>query len=176
MHPTTSLSRSRRQRKIGDILVRLAMQPIHCHHCGAPMVPGADGRLYKCGYCGTQAQVAIGGDQLAAGMALDLSNIEAFLGHLAHSLAQAVPAQVRIESSGAHVHGIEVMLEPDGFLLRREGQHVVCQYKKLVRGIALKTKDLPLDQWVEMLAHALARQANVNAQAAALASQLGRRS
>jgi hypothetical protein len=151
------------------------MHPVQCHHCGAPMQPGPDGRVYKCGYCGTQAQVAIGGEQLVAGMALDLSNIEAFLGQLAHSLTQAVPQQVRVEASGPHVHGLEVMLEPDGFVLRRQGQHVVCQYKKLVRGVALKTKDLPLDQWVAMLAQALARQANVNAHAAALASQLGRR-
>lgn len=151
------------------------MQPVHCHHCGAPMQPGPDGRVYACGYCGTRAQVAIGADQLAAGMALDLSNVEAFLGHLAQGLARAVPQQVKIASSGAHVHGIEVMLEPDGFVLRREGQQIVCQYKKLVRGVALKTKDLPLQQWVEMLTQALARQANVNAQAAALAAQLGRR-
>lgn len=152
------------------------MQPVHCHHCGAPMQPGPDGRLYSCGYCGTQAQVAIGADQLAAGMQLDSSNIEAFLGHLAQGLSRAVPQQVKVTASGGHVHGLEVMLEPDGFILRREGQNVVCQYKKLVRGIALKTKDLPLAQWVEMLTQALARQANVNAQAAALASQLaGRR-
>jgi hypothetical protein len=136
------------------------------------MQPGPDGRLYACGYCGTKAQVAIGADQLAAGMALDLSNIEAFLGHLAQGLAHAVPQQVRIAASGGHVHGIEVMLEPDGFVLRRDGQQVLCQYKKLVRGVALKTKDLPLVQWVEMLSQALARQANVNANAAALARQL----
>jgi hypothetical protein len=151
------------------------MHPVNCHHCGAPMQPAADGRVYKCGFCGTQAQVAIGADQIAAGMALDMSNIETFLGQLAQALQKAVPQQVRIEASGAHVHGIEVNLEPDAFVLRREGTHVVSQYKKLVRGIALKTKDLPLDQWVEMLSQSLARHANVNAQAASLAAQLGRR-
>ena len=139
------------------------------------MQPAADGRLYKCGFCGTQAQVAIGADQIAAGMALDMSNIDTFLGQLAHALQQAVPQQVRVDGSGAHVVGIEVNLEPDAFILRREGGHVVTQYKKLVRGIALKTKDLPLQQWVEMLSASLARHANVNAQAGALAAQLGRR-
>jgi hypothetical protein len=151
------------------------MQPAICHHCGAPMQPGPDGRLHVCPYCGTRAQIAIGADQVAAGMALDLSNVEGFLGQLAHALMQAVPNQVRVESNGGHVHGIELMLEPDGFLLRREGQRVVCQYKKLVRGVALKTKDVPLPQWVEMLSAALARHANVNAQAGALAAQLVRR-
>jgi hypothetical protein len=139
------------------------------------MKPDAEGRLYKCGFCGTQSQVGIGADQIAAGMALDLSNIEAFLGHLARSLQQAIPQQVRVSASGAHITGIEVDLEPDAFVLRREGGHVVSQYKKLVRGIALKTKDLPLEQWVEMLSQSLARHANVNAQAGALAAQLGGR-
>jgi hypothetical protein len=139
------------------------------------MEPGQDGRVYRCGYCGTQAQVAIGGDQLAAGMALDLSNIDAFLGHLARSLQQVVPQQVRIEAAGGQVHAIELMLDSDGFVLRREGAHVSSQHKKVVRGIALKTKDVPLAQWVELLAQALAKQANVNAQAGALAAQLGGR-
>jgi hypothetical protein len=139
------------------------------------MQPGPDGRVYQCAFCGTQAQVAIGADQLAAGMALDLSNVDALLGRLAHALQQAVPQQVRVEASGAHVHGLEVTLEPDGFVLRREGQHVVAQHKKLVRGIALKTHDMPVDKWLELLAHALARQANVNAQASALLAQLGLR-
>jgi hypothetical protein len=152
------------------------MQPVNCHNCGAPMQPHADGRVYHCGFCGTKAQIAIGADQVAAGMALDMSNIEAFLGHLARSLQQAVPQEVRVQASGAQVHSIEVTLEADSFVLRREGHRFVSQYKKLVRGIALKTKELPLEQWVEMLTQSLARHANVNAQAGALAAQLaGRR-
>jgi hypothetical protein len=150
------------------------MSQVNCQNCGAPMQPGADHRVYKCGFCGTAAQVAVGADQIAKGMALDMSNIETFLGHLAHALQQAVPQQVRVEGSGAHVVAIEVNLDPDAFTLRREGGHVVSQYKKLVRGIALKTKDLPLDKWVEMLQQSLAKHANVNAQAGALAAQLGR--
>ena len=139
------------------------------------MQPGADGRVYKCGYCGTQAQVAVGADQVAAGMSLDLSNVDALLAQLARMLQQVVPQEVRVSSNGAHVHAIELMLEPDGFLLRREGQHVVSQHKKVVRGVALKSKDVPLQQWVEPLAQALSRHANVNAQAGQLAAQLLRR-
>ena len=142
------------------------MQPVNCHHCGAPMQPGADGRVYACGYCGTRAQVAVGADQIAAGMALDMSNIDVFLGQLAHALQQAVPQNVRVEASGGHVHALDVTLDPDEFVLRREGTHVSSQYKKLVRGIALKTRDLPLQEWVHMLAQSLARHANVNAQTA----------
>jgi hypothetical protein len=136
------------------------------------MQPGPDGRVYKCGYCGTQAQVAVGADQVAAGMALDLSNVDALLAQLARMLQQVVPQEVRVSSMGAHVQAIELMLEPDGFLLRREGQHVVSQHKKVVRGVALKSKDVPLQQWIELLAQALSRHANVNAQAGQLAAQL----
>jgi hypothetical protein len=139
------------------------------------MQPGADGRVYKCGYCGTQAQVAVGADQVAAGMALDLSNVDALLAQLARMLQQVVPQEVRVSSMGAHVHSIELMLEPDGFLLRREGQHVVSQHKKVVRGVALKSKDVPLQQWIELLSQALSRHANVNAQAGQLAAQLLKR-
>jgi hypothetical protein len=151
------------------------MSAVSCHHCGAPMQPGADGRVYKCAYCGTQAQVAVDADQVAAGMALDLSNVDALLGQLARMLQQVVPQEVRVQAMGAQVHVIELMLEPDGFLLRREGQHVVSQHKKVVRGVALKSRDVPLDQWVELLAQALSRHANVNAQAGQLAAQLLRR-
>jgi hypothetical protein len=51
----------------------------------------------------------------------------------------------------------------------------VSQHKKVVRGVALKSKDVPLQQWVELLAQALSRHANVNAQAGQLAAQLLRR-
>jgi hypothetical protein len=152
-----------------------AMHPVNCHHCGAPMQPDADGRLYKCGYCGTQSQVGIAADQIAHGMALDMSNVEHFLGQLARSLQQAVPTQVRIEAAGPRVVGLEVNLDPDQFILRHDGGRVTSQYKKLVRGIALKTKELPLEEWVSMLSQSLARHANNNAHIGALAAQLGGR-
>jgi hypothetical protein len=152
------------------------MPSVECHHCGAPMQPDVDGRLFSCGFCGTKTQVGIAADQIAHGMALDMSNVEHFLGQLARQLQQAIPQQVRVEGSGAHVAGMEVNLDPDMFVLRHEGGHVVAQYKKLVRGIALKTRDLPLDEWVGKLGEALARHANANAQVGALAAQLrGRR-
>lgn len=139
------------------------------------MKPHPDGRVYSCGYCGREAQVGVGADQLAAGMALDLTNIDAFLGRLAHALQQALGGQVRVDGSGGYVRAIELMLEPDGFLVRREATGVVAQHKRIVRGIALKTRDLPLDQWVHQLSEALARHANVNQHAAWALDQLGLR-
>jgi len=51
---------------------------IRCEECGAPMQPHTDGRRYKCGHCGSEKQVAIDTDQLAEGLRLDLSNVDAF--------------------------------------------------------------------------------------------------
>jgi hypothetical protein len=137
------------------------------------MAPGPDGRVVGCRYCGTRIQAAIGADQIAAGMALDLSNIDAFLGRLAATLQQGFAEHARIESSGSHVASIEVSLEPDVFSVRREGGHAVAQHKKIVRGIALRTSTVPLDRWVDLLLAALAAHANENARAAWVLGQFG---
>ena len=63
-------------------------QAIRCTNCGAMMNPAWDGRVYACPFCRTQVQVAISGDQIAAGMALDFANVDAFLGRLAQTLWQ----------------------------------------------------------------------------------------
>ena len=53
------------------------------------MTPQADGRTYACTFCRTQVQVAVEGHQIAAGMRLDLANVDAFLAQLAHTLHTA---------------------------------------------------------------------------------------
>jgi hypothetical protein len=142
------------------------MQPVPCANCGAMMTPQQDGRTYACAYCQTRVQVAIDGRQIAAGMQLDLANMENFLAQLANTLSQGFAEHTRIEANGRVVNSIAIDLEPDQFLARREGQHVVAEHKKVVRGIALRTSRLPLDRWVEALTDALARHANTNARAA----------
>jgi hypothetical protein len=139
------------------------------------MVPQWDGRLYTCPFCRTQVQVAITGQQLAAGMALDLANVDSFLSRLAGTLWQGFAEHTRIEANGAFVIGIEITLDPDVFSVRREGQHAIAHHKKVVRGIALRTRAMPLDQWVQMLTDALAAHANTNARAAWVLGQLGGR-
>ena len=136
------------------------------------MHPQGDGRTYVCDYCKTQVVVAVEGHQIAAGMHLDLSNIEAFLGQLANTLHAGYGECTQITAQGTYVHAIEVTVEPDGFLVRREGAGVVAQHKKMVRGISLKSTILPLDQWVDLLTKALARQAGSNARAAWVLARL----
>ena len=143
-----------------------------CTNCGAMMNPLGDGRTYVCGFCHTRVLFAVEGHQIAAGMRLDLTNIDGFLGQLANTLHAGYGECTRITATGPHVHAIEVTVEPDGFVVRREGSGVVAQHKKVVRGIALKTQTMPLDKWVEALTAALARQAGSNTRAAWVLARL----
>jgi hypothetical protein len=148
---------------------------IDCKNCGAKMAPEPDGRLYVCPYCRTKVQVGIGADQIAAGLGADLLDINAFLARLANALHQGFGEHSRIEANEGYVLAIEVNLEPEVFIARREGTGVVTQHKKVVRGIALKTATLPIDRWYAMLTEALARHANDNARAAWVLGQIGGR-
>src|SRR3954463_16225403 len=103
------------------------------------MVPQQDGRTYACNYCNTRVLVAVDGQQIAAGMRLDLANADAFLAQLAHTLSTGFGERTRIQAHGNQVVSIEVNVEPDVFLARREGHRVVAQHRKVVRGIALRT-------------------------------------
>jgi hypothetical protein len=149
-----------------------AAVPVPCTNCGAMMNPLGDGRTYVCAFCNTKVLVAVEGHQIAAGMRLDLRNIDSFLGTLANTLHAGFAECTRIQAQGHYVHAIEVTIEPDGFIVRREGAGVVAQHKKMVRGVALKTSTMPLDKWVDMLTKALARQSSSNTRAAWVLARL----
>ncbi len=136
------------------------------------MQPEADGRTFACRYCGSRIQVAIDADQIARGMAVDLSNLEEFVQKLASALGQGFAEHSQIRAQGQVVHAIELRLEPDHFALEREGSAFVARHKKIVRGIALRTATLPLDLWFQKLTEALARHANQSSRAAWVLSQL----
>ena len=101
-----------------------------------------------------------------------VSHSTEYLPVFANTLHAGYGECTRITAQGPYVHAIEVTVEPDGFLVRREGAGVVAQHKKMVRGIALKSTILPLDQWVDLLTKALARQAGSNARAAWVLARL----
>ena len=146
---------------------------VECDTCGAPMLPTSDGRVFRCDYCASEKQVAIDERQLAAGLRLDLTNVEAFVLGLATSLQQALPQQTRVLHEGTQLVLLELTLDPHLFLTKREARGgFTAQYKKLVRGVALKTKTLPLDQWVAELTKSMADHANQNAHVARVLAQL----
>ncbi|MFO0757728.1 MAG: hypothetical protein U0359_14620 [Byssovorax sp.] len=142
------------------------MQAVPCSNCGAMATPQADGRTYRCGYCGTVIQVAVEAAQIAAGMRLDLGHMDTFLTQLATTLSQGFAEKTVIQANGGYVLSVTIDLDPDHYIARREGPRVVAEYKKVVRGVALRTQALPLDQWVEKLTGSLAKHANTNARAA----------
>jgi hypothetical protein len=146
--------------------------PIRCPSCGAMMKPAADARIHACEYCGAQTQVAIDGEQLAAGLRLDLQNIEEFMYRLAHSLHHGFTGRTKFESMGEKLELFELNLDIDMFVAKREPHGIIAQHKKMVRGIALKTATLPFDRWVELLTRALAVHANENARVAQVLAQL----
>ena len=106
-------------------------------------------------------------------MRVDLSNLEDFVAKLAGALSQGFAEHSKIQSQGHVVHAIELALDPDHFALQRQGSEFVTRHKKVVRGVALRTATLPLDQWFQKLTEALARHANQNSRAAWVLSQLG---
>ena len=138
-------------------------QPIRCGNCGAVMTPSErDGRTYNCTYCATAVQVAIDGRQIAAGLALDTRNVEQFLGALAHALQHGFGDAVEIRREGTAIIAVELDLEPHRFVVRRDRSKLVAQVKKLVRGVALKTKEHPIELWYVMLTDAIAEHVSSN--------------
>ena len=136
------------------------------------MTPQPDGRTYVCLFCRAQIQVAIDGKQIAAGMALDLQNADAFLLRLAQVLTTGFAEQTKVQHHGGQIVLRQIDLDPDLFIAKRERQGVLAQHKRVVRGIALKTVKHPLGLWVEMLTDRLAAHANTSAHADQVLRQL----
>ncbi|MCE9576137.1 MAG: transposase [Deltaproteobacteria bacterium] len=150
----------------------MSAESLRCSTCGAAMKPDANGRLYACHYCGAEVQAAIDATQIAAGLKLDLANADAFLNGLATALHGHLGTRTTLRAAGGRVDHFEINLDPDLFVVKREGHGVVAQYKKLVRGVALKTHTHPLDRWVQLLTKALASHANENARVAQVLATL----
>lgn len=147
-------------------------QSVKCTECGAPLRLERVGGQQVCAYCGASQQVEIDSDALAAGLNLDLTNVEVFMHGLAHSLHGHFGDRTKLVAQGGKIELFEINLDPDMFIAKRERGSVVAQYKKLVRGVALRTATHPLDRWVELLAKSLAAYANENARVAAVLSRL----
>jgi len=144
-----------------------------CTNCGAPMAAQAiDGRIRECSHCGARIQDSIDGAQIAAGMALDLADTDAFLRQLSTALRHGFAERARVTHEGVRVILIELDLGKDMFVAKRDAERVIGQHKKMVRGVALKTTIHPLDIWVGLLAKAIAAHVNDNARVAQVLSQL----
>jgi hypothetical protein len=136
------------------------------------MAPQDDGRTFACLHCSAKAQVAIDSEQIAAGMRLDLANLEAFLVQLASALSHGFPDRTKIQRTGAVIAVIELDLDKDLFVAKRDAHGVVGLHKRMVRGVALKTVTHPLDKWVDLLTRTIAVHVNTNARVAQVLARL----
>jgi hypothetical protein len=104
-------------------------------------------------------------DLLAASLRADAVDLKAFVEALAVKLNVSFPQRVRVERKGGrfggtpHVHRVAVTLGDNEYELRNEDGQIACQRRNVVRGIALKTEQLSLEQWIDALAGGLVDEA-----------------
>ncbi|HLG61524.1 MAG TPA: hypothetical protein VKY19_06305 [Ktedonosporobacter sp.] len=113
-------------------------------------------------------------DLLAASLRADMSDLNAFLEALAIKLEGALPQQTvvtrqnKLFSREHPVREISVTLGEQQYRISREQRGPLITLRaKVVRGIVLKTDQLPMEQWIEELAAGLAQQAEQSFQARA---------
>ena len=109
---------------------------------------------------------------LAASLRADTTDLKAFLEALAVKLQGSLPNKTTVTRhsslfSREHpVKEISVTLGDYQYRISKERQGPIITHRaKVVRGIVLKTDQLPLEQWIEDLAAALAQVAASNSQA-----------
>ena len=136
------------------------------------MASGPDVRRGVCQFCGTELTVAIDSAQIAAGMHLDIQNADAFMTQLARSLGHAFGERAKVEWDRGRISKVSLDLGKDMFVAVLDIDNVKGQHKKMVRGVALKTTEHPIDVWVGLLHKSIATHANTNAKAATALAQL----
>lgn len=111
-------------------------------------------------------------DLMLASLRADAADTHAFLQALAVRLEDALPGQIRVErggglfSRGKDVKRIELDLGEDRYSVEDEGHgRLRSQRVKVVRGIALKTETLNMDEWLQGLSADLAALAERSGQA-----------
>lgn len=109
---------------------------------------------------------------LASSLRADLSDTTLFLSALAEKLGGALPQQCVVERRGGlfarekPIHSVSVELGEHRYLIEKSGRGGVRTVRtRVVRGIALKTEELPVDEWIDNLSRDLAQYAARNAQA-----------
>ena len=109
---------------------------------------------------------------LAASLRADSSDTKAFLEALATKLEGSLPDRTTVTrhsslfSRDHPVKEIAVLLGDYQYRIGRERQGpIMAQRAKVVRGIVLKTEQIPMEQWIEELAGELAQVAASSAQA-----------
>jgi hypothetical protein len=104
-------------------------------------------------------------DLLAASLRADAGDLRAFVEALATKLEGAFGGHVRVERKGGmfgggkRVRRIALALGDDEYDLEHDNGVVACRRRTVVRGIALKNEELPLEAWIDAVSGALVQAA-----------------
>jgi len=107
----------------------------------------------------------LGFDMLAAALRADASDLDTFVEVLGDKLEAALPGKVRVERRGGFLsrqkrtERVRVELGGNRYELLANAGRVEPRRATAVRGIVLKTEEMPLDQWIDDLSRDLAAEA-----------------
>jgi hypothetical protein len=117
-------------------------------------------------------------DLVAAELRADATDLKTFVETLAAKLAGAFPGWARVERRSSLFGGakpvrrIELTLGDDRYELEHDAGRVTCRHRAVVRGVAIRSDELELDEWLTRLAGSLVRAADSSAQGRAALEQL----
>ncbi len=108
---------------------------------------------------------------VAASLRAGAGDLGAFVEALAVKLEQALPQRTRVRrrapglfTKRKRVEQIEVNVGEEDYLLAYQRGAVETRRASTVRGIVLKSEPVPLDEWIEGLARAIAAEARSSEQ------------
>jgi hypothetical protein len=117
-------------------------------------------------------------DLLAASLRADARDLDTFVEALATKLEASLGGHAKVErkrgglGSAKRVHRIAADLGDEQFELESDGGAVHTRKRKMVRGIALRTDELDLDDWITALSRALVVEAESTERGRAALEQL----
>ncbi len=118
-------------------------------------------------------------EQLAATLRASSSDLRIFVEVLADKLEQALPGRVQVERRGTRFLGkekrverVQCQLGDQRYVLVARDGSVDTQRATAVRGVVLKTDQIPLDEWLDALAGDLATEAQTSERARLALQQL----
>src|SRR5689334_24469299 len=117
-------------------------------------------------------------DELASSLQADGRDVDTFFGVLVAKLAAALPDRVEVERGGllgrSKPKAVAVALGDNRYEAERDGRAVRCRRRTVVRGIALKSEVLTVEDWIAALSADLLAEARASERARlALESLLG---
>ena len=105
-------------------------------------------------------------DLLAASLRAEAGDLEAFVEAFATKLELSFPGQVDVKRKGGLLGGrkrverVAVTLDNQSFELDHDQASVSCRVRSVVRGIALKNEELPLERFIDEVSAALVKAAD----------------